>query len=159
LNIHVPIVDKINDMMISFGEKLEHVFDKFLEHHMKMLLGDFNAKLGTEGILKPMIGPESFHEICNDIVVRVVNFVTSRNLIVKSTMFLHHNSHNFFFFASPEDSQIDHILIDRRQHSSVLDVRSFRAADCDDDHYMVVATFGERQAVNNRQLTEFTWRG
>jgi hypothetical protein len=82
LNIHVPVLDKINDMMISFWEKLEHVLDKFSEHYMKMLLGDFNAKLDTEGILKPTIGPESLHEISNDNVVRVVNFVTSRNLIV-----------------------------------------------------------------------------
>jgi hypothetical protein len=29
-------------------------------------------------------------------------------------------------------------LIYRRQHSSVLDVRSFRAADCDTAHYLVV---------------------
>jgi hypothetical protein len=67
---------------------------------MIILFGDFNAKLGTEGVLKPMIGPESFHDISNDNVVRVVNFVTSKNLIVKSTMFLHRNSHNFFLDVS-----------------------------------------------------------
>ena len=32
----------------------------------------------------------------------------------------------------------DHILIDRRRHSSILDVRSFRGADCDTDNYLVV---------------------
>jgi hypothetical protein len=44
---------------------------------------------------------------------------------------------------------MDHILIDRRRHSSILHVRSFRAADCDTDHYLVVAEVRERQAVTN----------
>jgi hypothetical protein len=42
-------------------------------------------------------------------------------------------------------NQIDHILIDRQRHSSVLDVRSFRAADCDMDHYLVVAKIQGRE--------------
>jgi hypothetical protein len=29
---------------------------------------------------------------------------------------------------------IDHILIDRRQHLSILDFRFFRGADCDSHH-------------------------
>jgi hypothetical protein len=36
------------------------------------------------------------------------------------------------------------ILIDRRRHSSISGVRSFRAADCDTDHYLVVAKVRER---------------
>jgi hypothetical protein len=48
--------------------------------------------------------------------------------------------------------QIYHILIDRRRHSSVLDVRSFRAADCDTDHYLVVAKIRERLTVNKQRL-------
>jgi hypothetical protein len=56
---------------------------------MKILLGDFNAKLGREDILKPTIGKESLREDSNDNGVRVVNFATSKNLVVKSTMFTH----------------------------------------------------------------------
>jgi hypothetical protein len=51
---------------------------------MKILLGDFNAKVGREDILKPTIGNESLQEISNDNGGRVVNFGTSSNLIVKS---------------------------------------------------------------------------
>jgi hypothetical protein len=41
-------------------------------------------------------------------------------------------------------------LIDRRRHSNRLDVRSFRGADCDIDHYLVVAKVKERLAVSKR---------
>jgi hypothetical protein len=77
----------------SFYEELERVFDKFPKCHMKILLEDFNAKVHREDIFKPTIGNVSLHEIFNDNGVRVVNFATSKNLIVKSTMFPHRNIH------------------------------------------------------------------
>jgi hypothetical protein len=40
---------------------------------MKILEGDFNAKVGREDIIKPTIGNESLHETSNDNGVRVVN--------------------------------------------------------------------------------------
>jgi hypothetical protein len=58
---------------------------------MKILLGDFKAKVDREDIFKPTIGHESLHEIGNDNGVRVVNFATSVNLTVKSMMFPHRN--------------------------------------------------------------------
>jgi hypothetical protein len=45
-------------------------------------------------------------------------------------------------------NRFDHMLIDRRRHSSIPDVRSFRAADCDTDHYLVVAKARQRLAVS-----------
>ena len=56
---------------------------------MKILLGDFNAKVGRENIFKPTIGSESLHQDSKANGVRTVNFVTSKNLVVKSTMFPH----------------------------------------------------------------------
>jgi endonuclease/exonuclease/phosphatase family metal-dependent hydrolase len=120
----------------SFYEELERVFDKFPKYRMKILLGDFNAKVGREDIFRPIIGNESLHEINNDNGVRLVNFATSKNLRVKSTMFPRRNIHKYTW-TSPDGktyNQIDHILVDRGRHSNVLDVRSFRAADCDSDH-------------------------
>jgi hypothetical protein len=67
-----------------------------------------------------------------------------------------------FSWRSPDGKthiQIDHILIDRRQHSSILDVRFFRAENCDADHYLVVANIRESLAVVDKQHREFIWRG
>jgi hypothetical protein len=73
-------------------EELERVLDNFPKYHMKILLRDLNAKVGRE----PIIGNESLHEINNDNGVKLVNFATSRNLRVKSTMFPHRNIHKYF---------------------------------------------------------------
>jgi hypothetical protein len=103
-------------------------------------------------IFKPTIGNESLYEISNDNGVRVVNFATSKHLVVKSTVFPHHSIHKYIW-TSPDGkthNQINHILIDRRRHSSILDVRSFRGADCDSDHYLVVARVRERLAVGKQ---------
>jgi hypothetical protein len=50
---------------------------------------------------------------------------------------------------------IDNIIIDRQRHSNILDVRSYRAADCDTDHYLDVAKVRERLAVNKQRSQRF----
>jgi endonuclease/exonuclease/phosphatase family metal-dependent hydrolase len=161
LNVHAPTEDKTDDVKDSFYEELERVFDKFPKYHTKILLGDFIPKVGKEDIFEPKIGNESLHEISNDNGVTLVNFATSKHLRVKSTMFPHRNIHKYSW-TSPDGkthNQIDHILLDRRRHSNVLDVRSFRAADCDSDHYLLVAKVRERLAVNKKCHRDLTWRG
>jgi hypothetical protein len=135
LNACAPTEEKSDDSKDSFYEELEQVYDYFPKYHMKILLGDFNAILGREDAFKWTIGNESLHRDSNDNGVRVVNFVTSKDLVVKSTMFPHRNIHKYTW-TSPDGKthQINHILIGRRWHLCILYVRSFREADCDTDH-------------------------
>jgi hypothetical protein len=49
-----------------FYEVLEQVFDKLPKYHMKIVLGDFSAKVVREDIFKPTTGNESLHIISND---------------------------------------------------------------------------------------------
>jgi endonuclease/exonuclease/phosphatase family metal-dependent hydrolase len=157
LNVHAPTEDKTDDVKDSFYEEVQRMFDKFPKYQMEILLGDFNAKVGREDIFKATIGNESIHEISNDNGVRLVNFATSKNLRVKSTMFPHRNNYKYTWTSidGKTHNQIDHILVDRRRHSNVLDVPSFRAADCDGDHYLVVANVRERLAVNKQRSHRF----
>jgi hypothetical protein len=99
---------------------------------MKILL-DLNAKVGRKNIFKPIIQNESLHEINNYNKLRVVTFVTSKYLIIKSTVFPHCNIHKYTCTSDRKThNQIDHVLIGKRWQSNVVDVQS--GADCDTNH-------------------------
>jgi hypothetical protein len=152
LNVHGPCEDKGDDVRDSFYKELGRVFDQFPRYDMKVLLGDFNAEVGREYTFKPTTGNETLHETSNDNGIRVVNFATSKNSVVKRTTLPQRKIHKYTW-TSPERNtynQIDHVLVDRRRHLSVLDVRSSRRADCDTDHYLAVAKVKERLAVCKR---------
>jgi hypothetical protein len=51
-----------------------------------------------------------------------------------------------------KDKQNEHVLKDKKRHLNVLDVRSFRTADCDSDHYLVMANVTDRLAVDKQKL-------
>jgi len=73
LNMHTLSEDKGDDSKDSLYYELEQVFGHFPKYHMKILLGDFNAKLGREYVFKLTVRNESIHQESNDNGVRKVN--------------------------------------------------------------------------------------
>ena len=56
---------------------------------IKIILGDFNAKVGKESIYKPAIGNESLHNEANNNIIKIIQFAISTGLNVRSTMCPH----------------------------------------------------------------------
>ena len=54
--MHAPSEEKSYDSRDSFYEELEQVFNHFPVYYTKILLGDFNAKLGRATIFVPTLG-------------------------------------------------------------------------------------------------------
>ena len=97
--------------------------------------------MGKNNIFKLATGNESLHQDSNDNGVRIANFATSKTPVIKSTMFQHRNFHKYAW-TSPDwktHNYIEHILIERRWHLSVLGIRSIGGAGFDIDHCLVVA--------------------
>ena len=72
-------------------------------------------------------------------------------------MFPHRNIRKYVW-TSPDGrthNQIHNTLTDRKRHSSIVDVRSFRGANYDIDHCLVVPRVRERLAVSKRVAQTF----
>jgi len=109
--------------------------------------------LGREDSFNPTIGNDSLRQDSNENGVRTVNFATSKNLVANSTMFPRRNIREYTW-TSPDGkirNEIYYILLGRRWHLSILDVRSFRGADSDTDHYLVVAKVKEKLAASKHR--------
>lgn len=61
VNAHAPTEDKDDNVKTAFYNKLEKVIDKLPRYDMKIILGDFNAKVGKESYYQPIIGKHSLH--------------------------------------------------------------------------------------------------
>jgi len=56
--MHAPSEEKTDDSKVSFYEELNEIINNFPKHDTKILLWEFNAKMGREDIFKPTIGNE-----------------------------------------------------------------------------------------------------
>ena len=66
LNVHASSEEKSDNPKDSFYEELEQVFDHFPKYNMKILLGEFNTKVGRENSFKLTIGNGNLHQDSND---------------------------------------------------------------------------------------------
>ena len=160
INVYAPTEEKDNDEKELFYDKLLEVYDGAPKRDIKIVLGDFNAKIGREVYYRPTIGKYSLHETSNDNGTRLIDFAASRNMVLSSTYFEHKNIHKATW-VSPDGrtkKQIDHVLIDGRHCSDILDVKSCRGPNIDSDHYLVKVVVRARISIqHNRQPALDKW--
>jgi hypothetical protein len=151
---HSPTEDKANEEKDSFYDELDEIYGKCPKRDCKIIIGDMNDKVGKEQIYSPVIGKHSLHEMSNDNGMRLINFASSRNMIIGSTMFEHKDIHKRTW-QSPDGNmfnQIDHILIDVRHCSDLRDVRSYKGANIDSDHYLIISKIRSRISKARKML-------
>jgi len=123
-----------------FKDELERLIDRLPKYNSKIVLGDFNANVGREEKYRPTIGKYSLPEITKNNGEKLITFAISKNLHVRSTYFQHKNIHKYtcVFPDGKTLNQSDHVFVDRRRHTSTMDVSPYRGAECDTDHQLVI---------------------
>ncbi|KAK4883914.1 hypothetical protein RN001_000185 [Aquatica leii] len=77
-------------------------------------------------------------------------------MIISSTKFKHKKTHKITWIIpggnSTQGNQIDHVLVAKKNATSIRDVRTFRGASADTDHFLVIAKI--KQKFNEQRTKE-----
>ena len=161
ISAYAPTEESREEDKEKFYDDLYRECERVQKYDLLIVLGDFNAKIGTEDFVKQVAGKYTLHDETNENGKLLSHFATAQNLIIQSTCFSHKRIHKGTWKAPGSNivNQIDHILVSRRHRSSVIDVRSARGPNCDSDHYMVKMIIRERisKIVNRCENKRIKW--
>jgi hypothetical protein len=88
ISCYAPTEDKGNETKNNFYSQLETIYDSISSKVIKVVLEDFNAKVGREQWFKSINRIESLHNISNNIgEFRLTSFMATRDMIISSTQF------------------------------------------------------------------------
>jgi hypothetical protein len=149
--VRAPMEEK-DDEKDNFYEDLDQIYE-CPKRDVKIIIGDLNAKIGQEEMYRHIIGKYSLHILSNDKGIRLINFACSKDMMVASTLFNHKDLHRMTW-RTPDGqtfNQIDHLVIDARHVSNVMDVRAFRGANRNSDHYFLISKIRSRISNNARK--------
>ena len=153
ITFYAPTEDAEEEEKDKFYEMLERRVNKLSNYDLKVVLGDANAKIGTEYLWRDVAGKESLHKEANDNGERLCSFAVANNLKIMSTFFPRKNIHKETWISPDRrtKNQIDHVLIDNRNRSSIINVRSIREAECGSDHHLVLVKVKQRISLEKKK--------
>ena len=137
----------------EFYDQLQAIMDKIPKRDLKILMGDFNAKVGSDNTGRELIMGKHGTGEQNENGELFTEFCTFNDLVIGGTVFPHKKTHKTTWI-SPDgktENQIDHITIGRKWRRSLHDVRVKRGADAASDHHLVVAVLKTKLKAYNDQ--------
>ena len=102
-------------MKDKFYNELDAAQSKLPGHDVKLVLGDFNARVGKDPTpYHGVIGKHSFHDFATDNGNRFLDFCVFNELTVGGTLFEHKDIHKCTWYSRDKyktRAQIDHIYV------------------------------------------------
>jgi exonuclease III len=137
INVYAPHNERPEEEKDDFYAQLDDIYAHCPQRDCKIVIGDLNSKVGREEIFRPTIGKFSMHRDTNENGLRLISFAAAHNMEISSTRFQHKTIHKITWVSPGSDrgAQIDHLLVDRRHATDIMDVRTFHCTDRDIPHH------------------------
>nr|KAG5689303.1 hypothetical protein BaRGS_022027 [Batillaria attramentaria] len=139
IQCYAPTNDAEEEKKDDFYQQLQTVIDRGGAKDMTILMGDFNAKIGSDNTgYEDTMGTHGLGQM-NENGERFADFCALNQLVIGGSIFPHKRIHKATW-RSPDhvtENQIDHICISRKFRRSWRDVRVMRGADVSSDHHLL----------------------
>ncbi|XP_059163494.1 craniofacial development protein 2-like [Physella acuta] len=122
----------------DFYSALQAQIDKSPKRDIKIVMGDMNAKVGTENKERELTMGKNGIGIINENGELFADFCAFNDLIIGGGTIFSHNT----TWTSPDGKtkkKIDYFTVSRKWRRSLMDVRAKQGADAASDHQLVVA--------------------
>ena len=139
IQAYAPTSMSTEEELDTFYEQLSMAYKTCKSQEVKILMGDFNAKVGRSKH-ETVVGPFGLGER-NDRGDTFIQWCEEKELAIMNTWFQHHNR-RLYTWKSPGDqtrNQIDYICINQRFRNGVTQCKTIPSADCNTDHILLVA--------------------
>ena len=139
IQVYAPTSGSSDEEIEKFYEEVNIALSKSKHREVKLVMGDWNAKVGLNNKSKAcgMFGLGEGNDRGEDFT----NWCEQNRLIITNRCFKNRDS-RLYTWRSPGDqtqNQIDYICVNSRMRHSVLDCKTYPSADCDSDHQLLVA--------------------
>lgn len=145
IQVYAPTSVSPEDEIDEFYTVLERTIDKIPNREILIILGDFNAKIGStkdDTHIRNIVGRYGIGQR-NERGARLLNFCIDNNFTITNTVFQHH-IRRLFTWQSPDGkyrNQIDYILIRTRFRTAIRNAKTLPSADCNSDHRLLLVKF------------------
>ncbi len=142
VQVYAPTEEATTERKEAFYSELEGVLARIPKRGVVLMMGDFNARVGSAN--------DNFEHIMGKHGVRTMNengnlfleLCGNHSLKIGGTLFPHKECHKNTWYSNDHvtTAQLDHVCISSRWSKALLDVRVFRRADIGSDHHLLYAS-------------------
>lgn len=138
ISVYAPEDNKPRHERERFYEELQDTIESLAPDDMLLVLGDFNARIGTDII--PGVKQRFNEDILNDNGELMINLCSLNELRINNTFFHHRAQYKYTFENSRRHrSIIDYIVSNRQVHpAQILEIRTLNSADVSSDHKLLL---------------------